>query len=104
MAVLSGALGPRGAAGRSWHPPTVSLADFNAERPDRAVEALRPCNAAPRFAAELVGPRAARGAPPPRRGAGAGGAGGGGGGRRGGGGGGGGRAPPGGGGGRGGGG
>jgi 2-oxo-4-hydroxy-4-carboxy-5-ureidoimidazoline decarboxylase len=35
----------------------VSLADFNTERPDRAAEALRPCNAAPRFAAELVAGR-----------------------------------------------
>jgi 2-oxo-4-hydroxy-4-carboxy-5-ureidoimidazoline decarboxylase len=35
----------------------VSLADFNTERPDRAAEALRPCNAAPRFARELVAGR-----------------------------------------------
>jgi 2-oxo-4-hydroxy-4-carboxy-5-ureidoimidazoline decarboxylase len=35
----------------------VSLDDFNAERPDRAVQALRSCNAAPRFAAELVAGR-----------------------------------------------
>ena len=33
------------------------LDDFNAEPPDRAAEALRTCNAAPRFAAELVAGR-----------------------------------------------
>jgi 2-oxo-4-hydroxy-4-carboxy-5-ureidoimidazoline decarboxylase len=35
----------------------VSLDDFNAERPDRAAQALRSCNAAPRFAAELLAGR-----------------------------------------------
>ena len=34
-----------------------SLAEFNEGPPDRAAEALRPCNAAPRFAAELVAGR-----------------------------------------------
>lgn len=33
------------------------LDDFNDEPPDQAVEALRACNAAPRFAAELVAGR-----------------------------------------------
>ena len=33
------------------------LDDFNNEPPDRAVQALRACNAAPRFAAELVAGR-----------------------------------------------
>jgi 2-oxo-4-hydroxy-4-carboxy-5-ureidoimidazoline decarboxylase len=33
------------------------LDDFNDEPPDRAVQALRACNAAPRFAAELVAGR-----------------------------------------------
>ena len=41
-----------------WHPLTVArLDDFNAEPPDQAVEALRSCNAAPRFAAEVVAGR-----------------------------------------------
>jgi 2-oxo-4-hydroxy-4-carboxy-5-ureidoimidazoline decarboxylase len=35
----------------------ASLDDFNNEPPDQAVEALRACNAAPRFAAELVAGR-----------------------------------------------
>lgn len=35
----------------------ASLDDFNTEPPDQAVEALRACNAAPRFAAELVAGR-----------------------------------------------
>jgi 2-oxo-4-hydroxy-4-carboxy-5-ureidoimidazoline decarboxylase len=41
-----------------WHPLTVPrLDDFNDESPDQAVQALRTCNAAPRFAAELVAGR-----------------------------------------------
>jgi 2-oxo-4-hydroxy-4-carboxy-5-ureidoimidazoline decarboxylase len=40
------------------HPLTVSaLDDFNEEPADRAEQALRSCNAAPRFAAELVAGR-----------------------------------------------
>jgi 2-oxo-4-hydroxy-4-carboxy-5-ureidoimidazoline decarboxylase len=40
------------------HPLTVSALDhFNEEPADRAVQALRTCNAAPRFAAELVAGR-----------------------------------------------
>jgi 2-oxo-4-hydroxy-4-carboxy-5-ureidoimidazoline decarboxylase len=40
------------------HPVTVSrLDEFNSESADVAVEALRGCNAAPRFAAELVAGR-----------------------------------------------
>jgi 2-oxo-4-hydroxy-4-carboxy-5-ureidoimidazoline decarboxylase len=35
----------------------AGIDDFNSEPPDRAVEALRACNAAPRFAAELVAGR-----------------------------------------------
>jgi 2-oxo-4-hydroxy-4-carboxy-5-ureidoimidazoline decarboxylase len=35
----------------------AALDDFNDESPDRAVQALRACNAAPRFAAELVAGR-----------------------------------------------
>src|SRR3712207_7688273 len=34
-----------------------ALDDFNAEPADRAVQALRACNAAPRFAAEVVAGR-----------------------------------------------
>jgi 2-oxo-4-hydroxy-4-carboxy-5-ureidoimidazoline decarboxylase len=46
------------AEGPGWHPLTVAaLDDFNDESPDRAVQALRACNAAPRFAAELVAGR-----------------------------------------------
>src|SRR4029450_4142103 len=45
-------------AGQGWHPLTVAaLDDFNDEPADRAVQALRACNAAPRFAAELVAGR-----------------------------------------------
>jgi 2-oxo-4-hydroxy-4-carboxy-5-ureidoimidazoline decarboxylase len=41
-----------------WHPLTVArLDDFNDEPADQAVQALRACNAAPRFAAELVSGR-----------------------------------------------
>ena len=41
-----------------WHPLTVArLDDFNDEPADRAAEALRACNAAPRFAAEVVAGR-----------------------------------------------
>jgi 2-oxo-4-hydroxy-4-carboxy-5-ureidoimidazoline decarboxylase len=41
-----------------WHPLTVAaLDDFNAEPEDRATEALRACNAAPRFAAEVLAGR-----------------------------------------------
>jgi 2-oxo-4-hydroxy-4-carboxy-5-ureidoimidazoline decarboxylase len=41
-----------------WHPRTVpSLDEFNSEPADRAVEALRSCNAAARFAAEIVAGR-----------------------------------------------
>ena len=41
-----------------WHPLTVArLDDFNDESPDQAVQALRACHAAPRFAAELVAGR-----------------------------------------------
>jgi 2-oxo-4-hydroxy-4-carboxy-5-ureidoimidazoline decarboxylase len=39
----------------------AALDDFNAETPDRAAQALRGCNAAPRFAAELVAGRPYRG-------------------------------------------
>ena len=35
----------------------AGIDDFNDQPPDRAVEALRACNAAPRFAAELVAGR-----------------------------------------------
>jgi 2-oxo-4-hydroxy-4-carboxy-5-ureidoimidazoline decarboxylase len=48
---------------RAWHPLTVpapdavDLAAFNAEPADRATQRLRACNAAPRFAAELVAGR-----------------------------------------------
>ena len=35
----------------------TGIDDFNDQPPDRAVEALRACNAAPRFAAELVAGR-----------------------------------------------
>jgi 2-oxo-4-hydroxy-4-carboxy-5-ureidoimidazoline decarboxylase len=38
-------------------PPPSSLATFNEEPPDRVVEALRACNAAPRFAAEVAAGR-----------------------------------------------
>jgi 2-oxo-4-hydroxy-4-carboxy-5-ureidoimidazoline decarboxylase len=42
----------------SWHPLTVAALDaFNNEPADQAVQALRACNAAPRFAAELVAGR-----------------------------------------------
>jgi 2-oxo-4-hydroxy-4-carboxy-5-ureidoimidazoline decarboxylase len=37
--------------------PPTSLDAFNADPPERVVEALRACNAAPRFAAELVAGR-----------------------------------------------
>src|SRR4051812_1669207 len=41
-----------------WHPLTVArLDDFNDEPADRAAEAVRACNAAPRFVAELVAGR-----------------------------------------------
>jgi 2-oxo-4-hydroxy-4-carboxy-5-ureidoimidazoline decarboxylase len=41
-----------------WHPLTVAaIDDFNDEPADQAVQALRACNAAPRFAAELVAGR-----------------------------------------------
>jgi 2-oxo-4-hydroxy-4-carboxy-5-ureidoimidazoline decarboxylase len=41
-----------------WHPRTVpSLDEFNSEPADRAGEALRSCNAAARFAAEIVAGR-----------------------------------------------
>ena len=41
-----------------WHPRTVpSLDEFNSERADRAGEALRSCNAAARFAAEVAAGR-----------------------------------------------
>jgi 2-oxo-4-hydroxy-4-carboxy-5-ureidoimidazoline decarboxylase len=41
-----------------WHPRTVpSLDEFNSEPADRAVEALRSCNAAARFAAEIAAGR-----------------------------------------------
>jgi 2-oxo-4-hydroxy-4-carboxy-5-ureidoimidazoline decarboxylase len=43
---------------RNWHPLTVAtLDDFNDEPADRAVQALRACNAAPRFAAEVAAGR-----------------------------------------------
>ena len=35
----------------------AGIEEFNDQPPDRAVEALRACNAAPRFAAELVAGR-----------------------------------------------
>ncbi len=38
-------------------PPPSTLDDFNALPPDRAVEILRTCNAAPRFAAEVAAGR-----------------------------------------------
>ena len=38
-------------------PPPETLDDFNDQPPDRAVEALRACNAAPRFAAEVAAGR-----------------------------------------------
>ena len=38
-------------------PPPSTLADFNDQPPDRVVEALRACNAAPRFAAEVAAGR-----------------------------------------------
>ncbi len=38
-------------------PSPTPLDDFNREPPDRAVEALRACSAAPRFAAELIAGR-----------------------------------------------
>jgi 2-oxo-4-hydroxy-4-carboxy-5-ureidoimidazoline decarboxylase len=41
-----------------WHPLTVAaLEDFNDEPADQAVQKLRACNAAPRFAAEIVAGR-----------------------------------------------
>ena len=44
--------------GHGWHPARVSALDtFNDQPPDRAVEALRACNAAPRFAAEVAAGR-----------------------------------------------
>jgi 2-oxo-4-hydroxy-4-carboxy-5-ureidoimidazoline decarboxylase len=45
-------------AGPGWHPLTVAAPDqFNAEPEDRAAEALRACNAAPRFVAEVLAGR-----------------------------------------------
>ena len=38
-------------------PPPSTLADFNEQLPDRVVAALRACNAAPRFAAEVAAGR-----------------------------------------------
>ena len=38
-------------------PPPTALAAFNEQSPDRVVEALRTCNAAPRFAAEVAAGR-----------------------------------------------
>lgn len=38
-------------------PPPPALAAFNEQPPDRVVEALRTCNAAPRFAAEVAAGR-----------------------------------------------
>ena len=38
-------------------PPPATLDDFNSQPPDRVVEALRACNAAPRFAAEVAAGR-----------------------------------------------
>ena len=38
-------------------PPPSTLADFNEQLPDRVVAALRGCNAAPRFAAEVAAGR-----------------------------------------------
>lgn len=38
-------------------PPPATLDEFNADPPDRVVEALRACNAAPRFAAEVAAGR-----------------------------------------------
>jgi 2-oxo-4-hydroxy-4-carboxy-5-ureidoimidazoline decarboxylase len=44
--------------GLGWHPLTVAaLEDFNDEPADQAVQTLRACNAAPRFAAEVVAGR-----------------------------------------------
>jgi 2-oxo-4-hydroxy-4-carboxy-5-ureidoimidazoline decarboxylase len=41
-----------------WHPLTVAaLEEFNDEPADQAVQRLRACNAAPRFAAEVVAGR-----------------------------------------------
>jgi 2-oxo-4-hydroxy-4-carboxy-5-ureidoimidazoline decarboxylase len=41
-----------------WHPRPVSrLDEFNSEPTDRAAEALRACNASPRFVAELLAGR-----------------------------------------------
>jgi 2-oxo-4-hydroxy-4-carboxy-5-ureidoimidazoline decarboxylase len=42
----------------AWHPARVPDLDFfNEQPPERAVEALRACNAAPRFAAEVAAGR-----------------------------------------------
>jgi len=44
--------------GRGWHPARVSALDtFNDQPPDQATEALRACNAAPRFAREILAGR-----------------------------------------------
>ena len=49
---------PRRRGWPGWHPARVSALDsFNEQPPDRAVEALRACNAAPRFAAEVAAGR-----------------------------------------------
>ncbi len=65
MPVTTGAVLSRGGAPLrapvdhpGWHPLTVAaLDDFNDEPADAAVQALRTCNAAPRFAAEIVAGR-----------------------------------------------
>lgn len=51
-------MGKTSSAGLGWHPLTVTgLDEFNDEPADRAAEALRACNAAPRFAAEVLAGR-----------------------------------------------
>lgn len=49
---------PGSGIGPGWHPLTVAaIEEFNDEPPDRAADALRACNAAPRFAAEVLAGR-----------------------------------------------
>ena len=43
---------------QGWHPLTVAtIGELNAEPPEQAADRLRACNAAPRFAAELLAGR-----------------------------------------------
>jgi 2-oxo-4-hydroxy-4-carboxy-5-ureidoimidazoline decarboxylase len=49
---------PAHRAGLGWHPLTVAgIDEFNDEPADRAAEVLQACNAAPRFAAEILAGR-----------------------------------------------